>query len=129
MNAIPVIDMTATGRNIVFLRKRAGLTVRDLQAIFGFANPQAIYKWQRGETLPSTDNLLALGFILGEPIEKILVFQTIEKTEPQDNSCGSCLFGFILPFYNLFCFNRPESCTETFPYTRPGAYTTAGLSS
>ena len=42
MNAIPVIDMTATGRNIVFLRKRAGLTVRDLQAIFGFANPHPI---------------------------------------------------------------------------------------
>jgi hypothetical protein len=38
---------------------------------------------------PGTDTLLTLGFILDEPIEKILVFQTIEQTEPQDNSFGS----------------------------------------
>ena len=47
MNCMPVINMTATGMNIARLRKNAGMTVRDLQAIFGFANPQAIYKWQR----------------------------------------------------------------------------------
>ena len=45
MSIWPVIDMTATGQNIVRLRKRAGLTVKDLQDIFGFATPQAIYKW------------------------------------------------------------------------------------
>ena len=84
----PVIDLTATGANITRLRRARGLTVRELQAYFGFEEPQAIYKWQRGETLPSTDNLLALGFILGVPIEKLLVFQTIEQNEPQDNSCG-----------------------------------------
>ena len=26
-----------------------GMTVRDLQAYFGFEEPQAIYKWQRGK--------------------------------------------------------------------------------
>ena len=45
MNMWPVIDMAATGQNIVLLRKRAGLTVKDLQNIFGFSTPQAIYKW------------------------------------------------------------------------------------
>lgn len=44
MNMWPVVDMTATGRNIVRLRKQAGLTVRDLQDAFGFSNPQAIYQ-------------------------------------------------------------------------------------
>ena len=48
MNRIPVIDMTATGINITRLRVNAGLTVKDLQDIFGFSTPQAIYKWQRG---------------------------------------------------------------------------------
>ena len=93
--AFPVINMAATGINIQRLRKEKGLTVTDLQDYFGFDAPQAIYKWQRGETLPSTDNLLALGFILDEPIEKILVFQTIEQNEPQDNSCGSGLSVFL----------------------------------
>ena len=44
MNRIPVIDMTATGINITRLRVNAGLTVKDLQDIFGFSTPQAIYK-------------------------------------------------------------------------------------
>ena len=48
MMAIPSIDMEATGRNITRLRQQAGLTVRDLQEIFGFTTPQAIYKWQHG---------------------------------------------------------------------------------
>lgn len=69
----PVIDMVETGRNISILRKQAGLTVADLQEYFGFDQPQAIYRWQRGETLPSVDNLYALSKILGTPIKGILV--------------------------------------------------------
>lgn len=55
---IPTIDMINTGRNILRLRKQQGLSVRDLQDIFGFVTPQAIYKWQRGSALPSLDNLV-----------------------------------------------------------------------
>ena len=60
----PVIDPVATGANIVRLRKERGLTVRDLQSYFGFEEPQAIYKWQRGQSLPTVDNLYALGALL-----------------------------------------------------------------
>jgi len=69
----PVIDMEATGQNIIRLRKARGLTVRDLQAYFGFEEPQAIYKWQRGKSLPTVDNLYALGALLDVPMEEILV--------------------------------------------------------
>ena len=93
--AFPVINMAATGANIQRLRAEKGYSVADLQDYFGFEAPQAIYKWQRGEALPSTDNLLALGFILDVPIEKILVFQTIEPCNPQDSSCGCDFFGHI----------------------------------
>ncbi len=75
MNRIPVIDMTATGRNIVRLRKQAGMTVRDLQGIFGFASPQAIYKWQRGECMPTLDNIVVLAAVFGVTVDEILVFQ------------------------------------------------------
>lgn len=75
MNRIPVIDMTATGRNITRLRINAGITVKDLQDIFGFNTPQAIYKWQRGTALPTVDNLVALAAIFGVRIDDILVFQ------------------------------------------------------
>ncbi len=73
MNTWPVIDMTATGRNIVRLRKQAGLTVRDLQDIFGFSNPQAIYKWQRGQAMPTIDNMVVLAAVLGVGLDDIVI--------------------------------------------------------
>ena len=69
----PVIDLTATGQNIQRLRRERGLSVRDLKAYFGFEEPQAIYKWQRGKSLPTVDNLYALGALLQVPMEEILV--------------------------------------------------------
>ena len=75
MNQIPVIDMTATGMNITRMRMNAGLTVKDLQDIFGFSTPQAIYKWQRGTALPTVDNLVVLATVFGVRIDDILIFQ------------------------------------------------------
>lgn len=73
MNALPYINMVKTGQNIARLREQAGYTVRDLQEIFGFTTPQAIYKWQYGIALPQVDNLVVLSVLFGVPIEKILV--------------------------------------------------------
>ena len=73
MHTWPVVDMTATGRNIVRLRKQAGLTVRDLQDIFGFSNPQAIYKWQRGQAMPTIDNMVVLAAVLGVGLDDIVI--------------------------------------------------------
>ena len=70
---VPVIDLTATGRNIKTLRQAAGVTVRDLQTILGFTNPQAIYKWQKGDCMPTIDNLVILAAVLGVTIDEILV--------------------------------------------------------
>lgn len=74
MNTWPVIDMTATGINIVRMRQNAGLTVKDLQDIFGFSTPQAIYKWQRGTAMPTVDNLVVLAAVFGVTIDDILVY-------------------------------------------------------
>lgn len=81
MNCIPVIDVTATGLNISQLRTKAGMTVRDLQNVFGFATPQAIYKWQRGETLPALDNMVVLAAVFGVTVDEILVCE--ERTRLQ----------------------------------------------
>ena len=76
----PVIDPVATGANIVRLRKERGLTVRDLQAYFGFEEPTAIYRWQRGDNLPSLDNMVALSKLFGVTIEEILVLEPLDVT-------------------------------------------------
>ena len=73
MCCLPSIDLTATGIRIMQLRERTGLSVQDLQDIFGFTTPQAIYKWQRGATLPSLDNLVALAAVFGTTMDAIIV--------------------------------------------------------
>lgn len=95
----PVIDMVATGRNISELRKARGLSVAALQEYFGFDAPQAIYKWQSGKSLPSTDNLYALSYLFEVSIEDILIpIQPKFQVLPQDDSCGSSHFGRFLHF-------------------------------
>lgn len=75
MNTLPVIDMSATGKNIEALRKAAGLSVRELQRLLGFTSPQAVYKWQRGQSMPSIDNLAALACVLGVSLDNIIIYK------------------------------------------------------
>ena len=72
---LPNIDMQRTGRNITRLRKDAGLSVRDLQDMFGFSTPQAIYKWQRGDAMPALDNIVVLAAVFGVTVDAILVYK------------------------------------------------------
>ena len=69
---VPVVDMKLTGKNIAALRKQRGISVRELQEMLGFATPQSIYKWQRGETLPTIENLIALSCIFSVPVDEII---------------------------------------------------------
>ena len=74
----PTVNMEATGRNIVRLRERAGMSMKDIQMIFGFSTPQAIYKWQRGTAMPTIDNLVVLASVFGVTLEEILVIEEDE---------------------------------------------------
>ena len=66
------INQEETGRNILDLMHRQGLKVRDLQEACGFEQPQAVYKWLHGQSLPSIDNLLILAKLLKSTVEGIL---------------------------------------------------------
>lgn len=72
MTGIPAINMVKTGQNIAALREASGLSVKDLQNIFGFATPQAIYKWQHGTAMPTIDNLVVLAAVFQVQMEDIL---------------------------------------------------------
>ena len=69
---IPAVDLSKTGQNICILRKQSGISVKELQELLGFATPQAIYKWQHGDSLPTVDNLVALSVIFAVPIDEIV---------------------------------------------------------
>ena len=79
--SIPTINMAGTGKNIISLRRKSGITVRELQDILGFRTPQAIYKWQQGAALPTLDNLVILDAALNVTTDQILVTD-LGKEEP-----------------------------------------------
>lgn len=62
-----------TGRQIKKLLVENGYTVKDVQNAMGFENPQAVYKWISGRSLPSLDNFVILSRLLHTSIEDILV--------------------------------------------------------
>ena len=91
-SAVPVIDLIATGQNIKNLRVSAGISVRDLQDIFGFTNPQSIYSWQSGKSLPSVDNFIILAMILGTTIDEIISVEEDDQEDIDDVEAGIKLF-------------------------------------
>ena len=67
------INMIKTGNNISRLRKERGLSIKEIQEAMGFNTPQAIFKWQRGEALPTVDNLAVLSELFNTTIDEIVV--------------------------------------------------------
>ena len=88
----PVINLRKTGENITRMRKDAGISVRELQVMFGFTNPQAIYSWQSGKSLPAVDNLIILAAILGTTIDEIISTEEDDHEDIGDVEEGIVIF-------------------------------------
>lgn len=67
------------------LRKKANLSVKEIQEVFGFESPQAIYKWIHGRNLPTVDNLIILAEIFGVSVDDILSIDYREIKEDKLN--------------------------------------------
>ena len=97
------IQQKETGKHIKELLSENGFTVREVQRVMGFENPQAIYKWISGKTLPSIDNLVILSRLLHTSIEDILVIDgdivilgTVSSATARD--AGTLLLSRLSPF-------------------------------
>lgn len=75
----PVVDIKVTGEKIRQLMLSKSLCVRDLQAVFGFEYPQAVYAWLGGKSLPSVDNLLVLSKLFDLPMDEIVQRKDFES--------------------------------------------------
>lgn len=69
----PVIDVEATGKNISRLRKESGITVKELSKYLGMENTNSVYRWFRGEALPTLDNMYAISMLFGITMNEIVV--------------------------------------------------------
>ncbi len=73
---IPVIDIVSTGQRIKEMREASGISVRELQDILGLTNPQAIYKWQTGQCMPTIDNLVILSAVFDVTLDEMIVTES-----------------------------------------------------
>ena len=70
----PIIDPVATGVRINTYRIERGYSVADLREYFGLSTTNAIYKWLKGDSLPTLDNFLALSVLLHVPMNDLIVY-------------------------------------------------------
>ncbi|WP_310603667.1 helix-turn-helix domain-containing protein [Anaerosporobacter sp.] len=96
----PKIDMLATGKNIKEIRMKKGIKISELMQYMGFNEPQAIYKWQRGECLPTVENLFALSKILGISMEDILV---------ENDEMSSCILNILCQLNRVTVLRRENA--------------------
>lgn len=89
----PVLYPKATGARIRELRVLNHLTVADVARYMGFESEQAVYKWQRGDSLPTIDNLYALSILFETTVDDILRGSREEDESPSlpvyvDKNCA-----------------------------------------
>ena len=74
------INMEKTGENIKRLVQNRQIGVQMLGRRLGGVSAQAIYKWYRGECLPSLENLYLLKEILElDSIETLIIIDLLEN--------------------------------------------------
>jgi transcriptional regulator with XRE-family HTH domain len=99
------IQQKETGRRIKKLLCERGYTVKDVQSVMGFENPQAVYKWMSGKSLPSLDNFIILSRLLHTSIEDILVIDgDIFIPASNEPSIHACMDTWRLPQYAFGVF-------------------------
>ena len=69
---MPMIDMVATGKNIRNFRIAAGMTIKDIQDVCG-VSAAAVTKWQKGDAIPTIDNMIILADVWDIRIDDIIV--------------------------------------------------------
>jgi len=74
----PIIDVAATAANIKACRIRTGYSVREIQNIFNFSSPEAVYAWEKGKYLPTIDNMIVIASVYGVTIDQIVITDTVE---------------------------------------------------
>lgn len=101
------IDLVETGKNIRRHRIRRGLSVAEVAEFFGGIARNSVYKWERGETLPSIDHLYALTWLFRVSLDELIVGnrESLDCTDdqlvefnPNTGKHANCMFA-------LFCCN------------------------
>ncbi len=72
---MPTIDLPATGENIRTIMAANNVTAADIADMLGFTTLNAVYRWLRGETLPTIDNLVILAAVLNTTLNDLIIIR------------------------------------------------------
>ena len=72
------LDAIGTGLRIKQLMKERNVEVKEISKILNISI-QAVYRWQKGEVLPTLNNLYLLAQILDTDVDDILVAKQFPK--------------------------------------------------
>ena len=75
------IDMKATGSKLQQAIKGAGYSVKAIQEHLRLSCPQSIYRWFKGQILPSVNHLYMLSLLVGVSMEELLVIEQKNQVE------------------------------------------------
>lgn len=67
------IDIVLTGKRIHSVMEEKGYSIREIQEILNLSCPQPVYRWIKGRTLPSVDNLYRMHKIFGIHMEDMII--------------------------------------------------------
>ena len=109
------IDAVATGKRIQELRKQKGLRVVDISDYMGFYEPQAVYKWMRGESLPTLQNMFCLSQLFGIPMEDIIrssgqESEKVKQIDRNNKNRGDGDDRLPFPLFMLFLSESISGC-------------------
>ncbi len=76
-----IIDIQKTGEHLKGLCKQHSISVSELQEVLHLKCPQSIYRWFKGETLPTVDHLIVLAHRMKLPVEELIVLKDESITE------------------------------------------------
>ena len=86
-SAFPSIDLQRTGRHLEQLIRQRGYSVKDIQHILHLSCPQPIYRWMRGQVLPSVDHLFMLAKLLHVHMEDLLIMSYEMQEDTEERQC------------------------------------------
>ena len=67
------VNMKKTGANIKNMMKARNIKATDIQEMCGFGTPQAVFKWMRGDCMPTIDNMIIIADMFGCTMDDIVV--------------------------------------------------------
>lgn len=101
------IDMGKTGKNLERLIKQRGYSVKDIQYLLHLSCPQPIYRWMRGQVLPSVDHLFVLAKLLQVHMEELLIVAYETSVSTRDWQCPK-----RLRWRRMIAYSRRYLCWE-----------------